>query len=647
MTIATDMLSKPMITDPPKFEATDGELLAIYLETGDREPVLKLIRRHSPLIAATARRMTGNAQDAEDIFQSTFLVLIKSAHKIRKHKSLSAWLYGVCYRLCWQLRRQKSSRRETTEWVEGMDESTRIDPLSSLARQLEIEQLDHELHQLPEAMRGPLIDHYIGGQTAATIADQMDLSVSAVEGRLKRGRRLLRSRLAQRGVAFSTVAAAAAWFQTQVATATELGMGLDGGSMSAQWAESLCEQLEQTDDWQQPTDFGNTIENLVKGELAVKSSLILKSFLVLSCAGGMTGLLGMLAIAQNQSGNSGSATIVRAGSDAEVESMPATIVPIGSQSSRLAQTQSAPVPAGNSSDEEAGFRVFALKFISASDAEDMITELLDNPSNVRIATDSRGNSLVVSGNETQLSWIEKLLSKIDTPPEPNGLPSEPYALTSQETQWNTANESPEWLTNGQQIAQEYRETRSVLNEDVEVDFANTPLRTVLNEFFKTIGKRIIVNEADLTDMDLSSDEPVTLTLGSTRLSDALEEILRPLGLTYAIKPSYIRIVAAGNPEAVTLRYYDLSHLTKDVVVGAEIASLVQASLVQASVNASWEDEGGDLVCRMIGSTLAVQADEPAHLQIERVLSDLQAVAGENLTTSPRQPSKAMSGGGMF
>ncbi len=72
-----------------------------------------------------------------------------------------------------------------------------------LVRQIELSNLDRELQSLPNAYREPLVEHYIFGYSARQIAERMGLSSAAVEGRLRRGRQMLRERLAERGASLS------------------------------------------------------------------------------------------------------------------------------------------------------------------------------------------------------------------------------------------------------------------------------------------------------------------------------------------------------------------------------------------------------------------------------------------------------------
>src|SRR5262245_34383169 len=89
---------------------SDGQLLARFVAARDEAAFAALLRRHGGMVLGVARRVVGHVQDAEDVFQATFLVLARKASSVAKRESVGSWLYGVAYRTA-QRARVQSARR--------------------------------------------------------------------------------------------------------------------------------------------------------------------------------------------------------------------------------------------------------------------------------------------------------------------------------------------------------------------------------------------------------------------------------------------------------------------------------------------------------------------------------------------------------
>ncbi|MCA9134539.1 MAG: hypothetical protein KDA45_15320, partial [Planctomycetales bacterium] len=145
-----DTISQLQRLSEPRAEhlemAGDAELLELYVESGSRPAMEALIRRYTPLVASVCRLTVADRCSAEDAFQATFLVLLKSADRIRRRASLAAWLHGVAYRPACRLRNRGGklvALQEDGPLQSPGDEG--CDPLSALARKMELEALDREL----------------------------------------------------------------------------------------------------------------------------------------------------------------------------------------------------------------------------------------------------------------------------------------------------------------------------------------------------------------------------------------------------------------------------------------------------------------------------------------------------------------------
>ena len=89
---------------------SDAELLARF-QGGEHQAFETLLRRHGPMVLGVCRRVLGHAADADDAFQATFLVLVRSSRCVRRQASLSCWLHGVAWRTAQSARRHRSRRR--------------------------------------------------------------------------------------------------------------------------------------------------------------------------------------------------------------------------------------------------------------------------------------------------------------------------------------------------------------------------------------------------------------------------------------------------------------------------------------------------------------------------------------------------------
>src|SRR6516165_10646175 len=61
---------------------SDGDLLRRFVTENDADALARLIRRLGPMVWGLSQRLLRDTHDAEDVFQTTFLVLLRKAHAI-------------------------------------------------------------------------------------------------------------------------------------------------------------------------------------------------------------------------------------------------------------------------------------------------------------------------------------------------------------------------------------------------------------------------------------------------------------------------------------------------------------------------------------------------------------------------------------
>lgn len=158
----------------------------------------QLIREYAGPLYGYAFRLSGQASDAEDLVQQTFLVAQQKLHQLREAERASAWLYAVL-RSCFLKSRRKAI-------PQTMDDSFPLDNLVD-CRQPELpasddsdawldrETLQLALSELPDEFRIVVLMFYFEELPYKDIAEQLEIPIGTVMSRLSRGKAHLRRRL--------------------------------------------------------------------------------------------------------------------------------------------------------------------------------------------------------------------------------------------------------------------------------------------------------------------------------------------------------------------------------------------------------------------------------------------------------------------
>jgi RNA polymerase sigma factor (sigma-70 family) len=188
-------------------ESTDGQLLGAFVTDRDGDAFATLVRRHGPMVLGVCRRVIGDAHLAEDAFQATFLVLARRAGAIRPRHLVGPWLYGVAYRTALKARGTAARRKAKEKQVDAMPQPA-VSPDEAWTDLQPV--LDAELARLPDKYRIPVVLCDLGGRPQREVARELKLPAATLANRLASARRLLATRLTERGVVLSAGAVASA-----------------------------------------------------------------------------------------------------------------------------------------------------------------------------------------------------------------------------------------------------------------------------------------------------------------------------------------------------------------------------------------------------------------------------------------------------
>jgi len=583
--------------------ASDAELLAIFVATRNQDSAEKLIRRHSSLVAGLVRRMLHNSSDAEDAFQATFLILLQSASRIRKHGSLASWLYGVAYRTASRIRRQARMRRVAViDELTNFEIAVEIDPLEKMAIEFQLELLDRELQSLRPMLRDVLIEYHLLGMSVPQIADRFELSNSAVEGRLRRGRAVLRQKLARRGISFSVAVAVAAVYQSR-----------SGAAFAEPWQQSFVQSqfFSQTVATGKPPVDG-PLQNLIQGNQVMSSNFVTSKWV--SIAAASVTLVGGLCALQFVSTGAGYSSnpfmLIASATEEANSSKPVLIAQENAKTPSASETSL--IPLGTSEGSSGSY-------------------VLVNPNESTLAKKSSPSATAEKpkSNDTQSgrNQATKIVQfKIPSGPLPN------------------------WMTSGGTIAEEENKAREILRNDlrklVKPDFNNVPLRAVIDTLFRETNIPFIVDEVSISNAGrVTLEDPINFTgLRDMSVQRVLKIILDPLELAYVVEPDYLKITTKDHSSVRVLRTYDLAYLLPSNEKSQELAKLIQTV-----VPAEWQDNQGRGEDRLtvFGSMLMASCPEEAHLEIEALLFSLSKMSKENINapSSTIDPATLNSGGG--
>src|SRR5262249_52065417 len=88
-------------------DVSDRELLEQFFSEQDENAFKTILKRHGPMVLRVCQRLLRQREDAEDVFQATFLFLARKASSLGWGNTIGPWLCRVAQRLAQNVQRSR------------------------------------------------------------------------------------------------------------------------------------------------------------------------------------------------------------------------------------------------------------------------------------------------------------------------------------------------------------------------------------------------------------------------------------------------------------------------------------------------------------------------------------------------------------
>ena len=170
-------------------EGDPDAALMLAFASGREDAFVELYERHRDRIVGFARRMLGDAAQAEEAAQDVFLKLYGARANYEPRSRFSTFLYRIATNHCLNLRdRVERKLVDRGRAVEGQLPSGESDQHGDLAHKQLRAALGLALDRLPARQRSALLLVHYEGLSYRETADALEVSESAVKSLIHRAR---------------------------------------------------------------------------------------------------------------------------------------------------------------------------------------------------------------------------------------------------------------------------------------------------------------------------------------------------------------------------------------------------------------------------------------------------------------------------
>jgi RNA polymerase sigma-70 factor (ECF subfamily) len=172
-------------------EVPDEQSLIELAIRGDREAFDQLVRAHYARVVATAFRLLGNPEDAEDLAQECFVRAHRGLASFRAEASFSSWLRRIIVHLARDRYRHQGRRPESLPLTEALGLAKADQPDQEVSRRELALLLAEAVSRLPDHLRVALVLRTREGLSYSEIAAACGVTPATARTQVMKARRAL------------------------------------------------------------------------------------------------------------------------------------------------------------------------------------------------------------------------------------------------------------------------------------------------------------------------------------------------------------------------------------------------------------------------------------------------------------------------
>ena len=180
---------------PRSVGSAPADPLLAACRAGDRTALEQVFRTHAPGLSRMLARMVGDADEAADLLQQTFVAAIGAFPRYRGDASVASWLAGIAVHAVHSHWRRPAVKRRVSLELVGEPASGAPSPDRALAARRKLARVHHHLAALSPSRRMAWILNVVEGRAVDEVAALMGAGRATTRSRIYWARRVLRQRM--------------------------------------------------------------------------------------------------------------------------------------------------------------------------------------------------------------------------------------------------------------------------------------------------------------------------------------------------------------------------------------------------------------------------------------------------------------------